>query len=36
MVNSFSAWCFDSSRKAGDTAIVKSDFGYHIMYFVGT
>lgn len=24
MVNSFSAWCFDSSRKAGDTAIVKS------------
>lgn len=35
MVNSFSAWCFDSSRKAGDTAIVKSDYGYHIMYFVG-
>lgn len=36
MVDSFSTWCFDSSRKAGDTAIVKSDYGYHIMYFVGT
>ncbi len=35
MVNSFSTWCFDSSRKAGDTDIVKSDYGYHIMYFVG-
>lgn len=35
MVDSFSAWCFDSSRKAGDTAIVMSDYGYHIMYFVG-
>ena len=35
MVNSFSTLCFDSSRKAGDTDIVKSDYGYHIMYFVG-
>lgn len=35
MVNSFSYWCFENGRKAGDTAIVKSDYGYHIMYFVG-
>jgi hypothetical protein len=35
MVNPFSTWCFDSSRKAGDTAIIKSQYGYHIMYFVG-
>lgn len=35
MVNPFSTWCFDYSRKAGDTAIVKTQFGYHIMYFVG-
>lgn len=35
MVNPFSAWCFDADRKAGDTGIVKTDFGYHIMYFVG-
>lgn len=33
MVPSFNAWCFDSARKTGDTAIVKTRFGYHIMYF---
>lgn len=36
MVNSFNTWCFDADRKVGDTAIVKTEFGYHIMYFVGT
>lgn len=36
MVNPFSVWCFDSSRKAGDTGIVKTELGYHIMYFVKT
>jgi len=35
MVESFNDWCFDESRKAGDTDIVESNFGYHIMYFVG-
>ncbi|MBD8945058.1 MAG: hypothetical protein EGR79_09250, partial [Ruminococcaceae bacterium] len=34
MVNSFGNWCFDSSRKSGDVAIVQTDYGYHIMYFV--
>ena len=34
MVEEFDAWCFDSSRQTGDTGIVKSDYGYHIMYFV--
>ncbi|MBR3150089.1 MAG: peptidylprolyl isomerase [Eubacterium sp.] len=33
MVPTFNAWCFDSSRKAGDTGIVKTEFGYHIIYF---
>ena len=33
MVNSFNTWIFDSARKAGDTAIVRSDYGYHVMYF---
>ena len=33
MVPTFNAWCFDSSRKAGDTGIVKTEYGYHIMYF---
>lgn len=36
MVNTFSAWCFDNGRKAGDTGIVRSTYGYHIMYFAGT
>ncbi len=35
MVPTFNAWCFDTSRKAGDTGIVKTEFGYHIMYFEG-
>lgn len=35
MVPSFNGWCFDSARKAGDVAIVKSEFGYHVMYFEG-
>lgn len=35
MVPTFNAWCFDSSRKAGDVGIVKTEYGYHIMYFEG-
>ena len=35
MVAEFDEWIFDSSRKAGDTGIVKTDYGYHVMYFVG-
>lgn len=36
MVPSFNDWCFDASRKAGDTGVVDTDFGSHVMYFVGT
>lgn len=36
MVPEFEAWCFDDSRKYGDVGIVKTEFGYHIMYFVGS
>ena len=36
MVPAFNDWCFDSARKPGDTGIVESDYGYHIMYFSGT
>lgn len=35
MVQTFNDWCFDASRKAGDTGIVQTEYGYHIMYFVG-
>ena len=34
MVEAFDAWCFDESRQYGDTGIVKTDYGYHIMYFI--
>lgn len=33
MVASFNDWCFDESRKPGDTDIVETSYGYHIMYF---
>lgn len=33
-VENFENWCFDSTRKAGDTGIVETEYGYHIMYFV--
>lgn len=35
MVKEFDAWCFDSSRKPGDHGMVKTVFGYHVMYYVG-
>ena len=34
MVETFHDWCFDAARKPGDTGIVKTDYGFHIMYFV--
>jgi len=34
-VENFQNWAVDPARKAGDTGIVDSDFGWHIMYYVG-
>ena len=34
MVPEFEKWSIDDSRKYGDTGIVKSDYGYHIMFFI--
>lgn len=31
-VEPFKAWYLDESRKVGDSGLVKSDYGYHIMY----
>lgn len=33
-VENFLSWSIDMSRQSGDTDIVESDYGYHIMYFV--
>jgi len=35
MVTPFNDWVYDESRQAGDTGIVETEYGYHIMYFVG-
>ena len=35
MVTAFNDWCFDSSRKAGDTGLVETNYGVHVMYFSG-
>lgn len=36
MVSEFENWCFDENRKPGDHGLVKTSFGYHIMYYVGS
>lgn len=35
MVSEFDEWCYYSGRKSGDSAVIKTDYGYHIMYYVG-
>ncbi len=35
MVSSFDAWCFDPARQPGDVGLVETDYGWHIMYFIG-
>lgn len=35
MVESFENWSYDEARKPGDTGVVETDYGYHVMYFVG-
>lgn len=36
MVTAFDDWCFDESRVYGDSGLVKTEFGYHIMFFAGS
>ena len=35
MVSSFEDWCFDEGRQVGDSGVIQSDYGYHLMYFSG-
>ena len=35
MVATFNDWLFDAGRMPGDTDIVETSFGYHVMYYVG-
>ena len=34
MVEAFDSWCFDESRQPGDHGLVKTQYGFHIMFFV--
>lgn len=36
MVEAFEEWCFAEGRKAGDTGIVETEYGYHVMYYSST
>ena len=35
MVDAFNDWCYDPARQVGDTGIVQTNYGYHVMYFCG-
>lgn len=35
MVQPFNDWCFEENRQSGDTGIVQTDYGYHVMYLSG-
>ena len=34
-VEPFLNWCIDETRKTGDVDLVETEYGYHIMYYVG-
>ena len=34
-VSEYESWCLDAKRKKGDVEIVKTQYGYHIIYFIG-
>ena len=36
MVTAFNDWCFDASRQPGDTGLVETNYGVHVMYFSGS
>ena len=36
MVPEFNDWCFDEARQYGDSGLVKTTYGYHIMFYVGS
>ena len=36
LVQALDAWCFDEARKPGDTELIQTDCGWHILYFCGS
>ena len=35
LIEPLDTWCFDPARKPGDTAVIRSEQGFHIVYFRG-
>lgn len=36
MVEEFENWVYDEARQPGDVEVIKTSYGYHVMYFVST
>lgn len=36
MVQAFNDWCFDPARQVGDTDVVRTEYGFHVMFFSGS
>lgn len=34
-VENFLNWSIDAARQAGDTGVIETEYGYHVMYYVG-
>ncbi len=35
MVPEIDDWCFDPSRKPGEVSVIETEYGWHVMYYVG-
>jgi len=35
MVEKFNDWCFDENRQKGDVEIIETEYGFHVMYYIG-
>ena len=35
MITEFNDWCFDEARQTGDSGLVETSYGVHVMYFSG-
>ena len=33
LMDALDAWCFDPARQAGETTVIQSEYGVHILYF---
>lgn len=36
LIEELDSWCFDGSRQSGDTTVIRTDLGCHILYFSGS